>query len=268
MVTRSFLDQPPEAVRWPVRRTFREDDRRAHGTGADHRPRPHDPAHVRREQRRDRRAEVRLVGRLARSRAGSRRGRAVRPSAARWRPDVYASRYGCSASSSTAGSAPAFPRRRPPSGHPVRLSTDSRRPTGPDQNVLDGRRLPERLVGDLLHRDQPAAAGRGVRRDQQPGTGVRQARADRRRREPEKIGTWIAPTSARVRRDGRRAIGRNVATASPADAEPTSASARRRTSYESSAHVSVRPLPSSAPRPRPPRRGARLPSGGRRPRRR
>ncbi len=65
---------------------------------------------------------------------------------------------------------------------------------------------------------------------------------------PEKIGTWIAPTCAHaceaIATSGD--IGRNSATRSPGRTpSPTSASARRVTSRESSANVSVRREPSS-----------------------
>ena len=59
------LDEAPDPVVGPVGRAFHVHDGRAERAGADHRPRPHDPAHVCREEDAIASADVRLVGGFA-----------------------------------------------------------------------------------------------------------------------------------------------------------------------------------------------------------
>ena len=115
-------------------------------------------------------SQVGLVRGLARDREQERRpGRGARPSAGPVVPEVYARRYGASLSTSSGGELAGrvgdelVPVVVAPGGH-RRVDAEP----APDDDVLDRRRLGERLVGDLLHRHRRAPAERGVRRDRAP----------------------------------------------------------------------------------------------------
>ena len=177
-------------------------------------------------------------------------------------PDVYASR--CSASSSTAGSAPAS------------ATASSHRTSRPS---VHGQSTPDQIRPRRARRTAPPRAPRprspswgptcrgGARRPPISSRAPASARrADRRRRNGEDRHLDRADASARVRRDGRSgAIGRNVATASPGRRRARRAPRQAAHLAESSARLEPAPV-LGPPRPRPSRRGARLPSGGRRPR--
>ena len=242
---------------------------------ADHGPRPHDPAHVRREEH----AVVRAADppgtrSRARSRRGSRPARGARPSACRScrtcrragtaprsRPSTGSSSPGCSATASSHQTS-----------RPVVIgqSTPARRQT---TTCSTRRRVRERLVEHLLHRDELAAAVRRVRREhdlraaRRPAATTPPARRSPRRSAPGP--RRCARTRAR-RSPPRGAIGRNVPTASPS---PTPSSTER---LGEPAHLvrELRPRQRAcarrprAPTPPPRRPASRAPSGGRtRPRR-
>ena len=261
------LDEPPEPVGGPVGRALRVDDGRSGRARADHGPRPHDPAHVGREVDAVARVEVGLVGRpRARSRRGSRPGRGARPSAGRSCPRC-----------TRAGTAPPS-RPRTGSTAPVRPATSSSQKTSrpgvigdvraeppPHDDVLHGRHLAQRLVGDLLHRHDLAAAQRPVRRDQRLRARVGEPRGDRRGREPgEDRHLHRAEVRERVR--GDRDLGRHrqedpdeVALADPERREPLREPVHLRARARPTRARAARRPPAATPPPRPRAR----PSGGR-----
>ena len=185
----------------PVRRALHEDDRRAARHRADDGPRPHDPAHVRREEH-----AVAGVGgppgrrSRARSTAGTRPGRAARPSACPSCPT-------CTRGGTAPRSRPRRPRASP--GCPATASShQTSRPAvighvdagpSPDEHALDARRVRERLVEHLLHRDELPAAVRRVGGDHELRAGVGEPRRTRRGRRSRRRSAPAPRRCARTR---------------------------------------------------------------------
>ena len=152
---------------------------------ADHGPRSHDPAHVRREEHAITGAEVGLVGglardreeeaaldvqralRLARSCPTCRRG-GTAPRSRRRRPRAF----------------PAVRRRRPPTTSRARRHRAVDAGPTPDEHALDARRVCERLVEYLLHRDGLPAPVRGVGGEDELRARVGESRRHRGAGEP------------------------------------------------------------------------------------
>ena len=184
----------------PVRRALHEDDRRAERTGPDDGPRPHDPAHVGREED----AVARLAGRpgrrpRGRSRAGSRPGRGARPSAARSSPRCTRGGTAPRSSTSAGGSSPGVlgdelvpvvvaarassARRRPSRRQTTTCSTDGASASASSAISFIGTAAPRRSVAVGGHEHLRPRVRAAARRSPAP-------------RSPEKIGTWIAPMCA------------------------------------------------------------------------
>ena len=224
------LDQLPQPVGRKVRRAFRVDDGRAAGAAADHCPRAHDPTHVGGEMDAVARLDVGLVGDLARDRrqeAGLHVQRALRLARrpGRVRKQVRMFRIDLSR-----GQTP-IRRRVCDEVIPKAIATEGHREVvepepPPDDGVRHGRRALQRLVGDLLHRQDLAAAERTVGRDQRLRLGIRKTRRDRRRGEAgEDRHLHGSEVRARVRRDRdlrrhRQVDPNRVALADPDRREP------------------------------------------------
>ena len=268
------LDEPPDAVGGPVRSALHEDDRRPARHRADHGPRPHDPAHVRREEDAVAGAEIGLVRRLAHDREQeaaldvqralrlARRARRVREEVRRLALDL----------DRIERSRPCRRRSRP-TRRLVRASSGTSTPARLQTTMCSTvGESTKRLVEHLLHRDELPAPIRGVRREHDLRAGVREARRHGRAGEAgEDRHLDRADVRARVRGDrglgrhrqegpdcvaldGRRARGAPRRAVAPrARAPPTSATGA---------------LPPRAPRPRPRDPASRAPSGARRPPRR
>ena len=160
-----LLDDLPEAVgRGPVGGALREHERRAERVAADHRPGPHDPAHVGHEVDDVSGAGVRLVTDLARDgdeeaplhvhdsfRTAARPGgvdeqvRGFRVDE-QWGEDAFGS-----VERVVPAEVAACLHRHPVAGEP-----------GPDDDVLDAGRMFQRVIGDLLQRHHPAPSERAV----------------------------------------------------------------------------------------------------------
>ncbi len=194
------LDEAPEAVGGPVRSAFHEDDGRSDRARTDHGPRPHDPAHVGREEHAVARLQVGLVGGLARDReqepaldvqrALRLPGRAggVRKEVGRFARQLE---------------------RRQLAGAELDVPGSIR--ARPLDDVLDRGRVTDRLVDRLAHRHSGAAAERVVRGDHDPCLRVAQTLHDRRRGEPgEDRHLHGADVRAGVRRDGDLRTHRHV----------------------------------------------------------
>ena len=101
----------------------------------------------------------------------------------------------------------AGPRPRPPTTSRVRghRAVDAR--AAPDEDLLDARRVRERLVEHLLHRDEPAAPVRRVRGEHELRAGVGDPRARQRdRRSPRRSGPApLRRARTRARRSRPRA---------------------------------------------------------------
>ena len=123
------LDDPPDTVVRPVGRAFHEDDRRAAGHRADDGPRPHDPAHVRREEHAISGAEVGLVRRLAHDRQQEAALHVQRPLRLSGRSRRVGEEVrGFALDDRRARACPADPRRRPPTTSRAPRSSGTRRP--------------------------------------------------------------------------------------------------------------------------------------------
>ena len=192
-----LLDQPPEPVVGPVGRALHVDHGRAERAGADHRPRPHDPAHVRGEEDAVAGADVRLVGRLPGDReeeAAVHVQRALGPAgrAGRVREQVRMLRLD-------------LERREF-----ARPELDAPGPVGarPLDDVLDARRLVQRLLDRLAHRHACAAAERVVGGDHGLRAGVLQALDDGGRGEAGE-DRHLHGADVRARMGGDGGLGRH-----------------------------------------------------------
>ncbi len=250
IVTLSLGDDLPHAVVGAVRRTLHEHDRRAAGHGADHGPRTHDPAHVGREEDAIAGAEIRLVRGLARDReeeAGLDVQRSLRLARRAGRVGKEVRRLALDGdclelSQAVPPTASSHHESRPVvigQSTPARLQTSTRSTLGASASASSS----TAFIGTTFPRRYDASA---VRTSFAPASASRDDTAGPAN--PEKIGTCTAPMCAHacdaIAASG--AIGRNVPTTSPSPMPSSrSASARRRTSCETSAHVSERRSPSS-----------------------
>ena len=189
-----LLDRRPEPVVRPVGRALEVDHGRAAGAGADDGPRPHDPAHVRREEDALAAVDVGLIRDLARDRdeeAGVHVQRALRPPgrARRVREEVRMLRVD-------------LERRQLARAE---LDLPFAAVAVPLDDVPHRRCVAHRLVRDLAHRDRRPAAIRVACADERFRLRVEKPLEDRRRREAgEDRHLHCADVRARVRRDRRR----------------------------------------------------------------
>ena len=195
-----LLDQLPEPVVGTVGRALHVDHGCPERAGADHRPRPHDPAHVRGEEDAVAGADVGLVGRLAGDREQEAAVHVQRALRAAGRPGGVREQVGMLRLD--------LERRQL-----ARAELDVPGPVGarPLDDVLDGRRLAQRLLDRLAHRHPRPAPQRVVGGDHGPRAGVLQALDDGRRGEAgEDRHLDRADVRARVRGDGGLGRHRHV----------------------------------------------------------
>ena len=213
-----LLDEPPEPVVRPVGRSLHVDHAGAERARADDRPRAHDPAHVGREEDAVAGPDVGLVGRLAGDREQEAAVDVQRPLRPAGRAGRVCEQVGV-----------------------LRLDLERRQLAGPElhvpapvvarplDDVLDGRRLAQRLVDRLAHRHARSAAERVVGGDHGLRLRVLEALHDRGRGEAgEDRHLNGADVRAGVRGDRGRGRHRHVDRDAVARARcpaPTSASA-------------------------------------------
>ena len=194
------LDEAPDPVVGPVGRAFHVHDGCAERAGADHRPRPHDPAHVGREEDAVTGADVGLVGGFAGDReeeAALDVQRALRPAGRSrgvgeevWMLGGHVER-----------------RQRPVSERHAPGAVGAT----PFDDVLDRRRRATRLLDRFPHLRLLPAAIRPVGRDDHPRAGVLESLRDRGSAEAgEDRHLDRAEMRARVRDDGDLRAHRQV----------------------------------------------------------